>query len=533
MSYSIYKRASHSENKWQELYASDDTQSISFKAIGTYKITKPTIFCLGGNGTIDDKLANGTAKMAENLIGLAGDESVDLISIKYRQEPFMRVGRASFNDVEGRDIAKNIFLPQALDENGNRLSVEQACKNMRLINIFGFCYGNNVKNIITSELNRLLVNKGYTDAECGKILEQVYCVCYAPMKCYSQDTSQNFFIKSFNDLTFGMDYEKEKFGDDTTPVNIGCGVVERKGKTVNLYTEKVSTDDDHILSNLKRNEKWQLDVDEYSFRGDIASICLASALEYGVLNSIENFNSPALVPVDLSVVEEDCQAIINVANQSKQGQEVDAENEQRIQDYVKEHTTVKFKDVLKELNIAERDIISGLAPIGSFINEYKGIVDYSGTTYNKALNTRYHFINHNAKKAVIDKRHIVALEIVTDFGIIFSDGDFTLAESKNKILNSALYHKLFMGRDLTGSIKFEVQIIDGEKCLVLSDNYGSYNDKDYHTASALEKDWKTTYADCDLTITPTPEQEIVIQNLCTNYCINPKNIVNLTSGVTV
>ena len=100
----------------------------------------------------------------------------------------------------------------------------------------------------------------------------------------------------------GAGFYYEKFEYDYVPKNIGCGIVEQHEDSISLYVEKLSDDNDHYLDNLRRDKRWRLlpGSNKYSFRGDIASICMAAALEYGILNSMENFNSKSHVPLNLN-----------------------------------------------------------------------------------------------------------------------------------------------------------------------------------------------------------------------------------------
>ena len=532
MSYSIYKRDGTSENKWQELYSSQDNTSYNtYKALGTHKITKCTVLALGGNGTVDDSASNGMAKRTENAVGLSGGD-VDLLTIKYRLDPNMTISRGTFNDVEAKDVAQNLLLPLALDKNNNRLPLDIACKNMRLVTIDAYCFGNEVKDMIVNALATQLRNCGYTDDECNTIVKQLVCICYAPKYSQYKNLTYNFYIKSLDDPMFGMNYHYEKFGTDFSPKNIGCGVIEQSDNTVSLYTEHISNENDHDINRIKRDKKWKLDVDQsnYSFTAEAASICHASALEYAILNSIENFNSDTYVPFELNVVAEDCQSIINVFNNSEQGQKINAENERKIQEYIQLNTEVPFKQALKEAGVLEKDIIAGMRPINSFIRSHKGIIIYSGL-YKKIKDNAKFYINSFAKKRIATKENVVSLEICHETGFILNNGDLMPANSKSLIYYNALYAKLFEGFDLKDSIKFEISSINGEKCLVISDNYGS--DGAVFTKMAdLQSNWKT-YDNSALTISPTKEQKIVIKNICTQFNISEQNIIYATHNLTV
>ncbi|MBQ3502889.1 MAG: hypothetical protein IJA72_04430, partial [Clostridia bacterium] len=174
--------------------------------------------------------------------------------------------------------------------------------------------------------------------------------------------------------------------------------------------------------------------------------------------------------------------------------------------------------------------LSGEKPINKFVRDYKGIVIYNGL-YKKIVELGRMYLNNFAKKRIATKTDVVALEICHECGFILNNGDLVLCrESKNMFYN-ALYAKLFQGLDLENSIKFEVVTINGEKCLKLSDNYGSLNTP--HTKlTDLQNDWKS-YQNCDLTITPSESQKVVIQNICTQFDVNKKDVLTSTSNLSV
>lgn len=489
-----------------------------------YKISKPTIICLSGNSTIDTQSANGMAKMAENLIGV-NNQDVDILTIVYRQNPNFKINCATFEDYEGKQIAENLLLPLVVNDKGDRLEYLEACKNVRNVNFFTFCFGNRVKDTIIYEFNYLLANKAYNKSECDQILKQIYCIGYAPMQNKDYNKSTNFYVKSFNDLMLGNSFYYEKFQDDYKPKNIGCGIIERNENTINLYTENLSPDDNHFLAIVNRDENWNLKYEQVNFTAEVASQCMAYALAKGVLNSIINYFSNKLTEIDLNNIVEECQSIIDSANISKKGVEINKLNNKKIEEYIRANTVFKFKDVLKELDIKETDILSGLIPINSFIKDFKGIVDYSGTVYNAPSNIKTTYIYDKANYRMFDKQEIYALEICDKFGFVTSNGELALCPQRKDIINLSLYHKLFNGLDLTNSIKIEIENINGENYLILSDNYGCRNNTNIKTAKALKKEWIELYDNCPLTITPSKKQRIAIKNFCTNYDISSNNII--------
>ncbi len=296
--FSLGKRNLDSENKWEEI------------DIDNYRIKKPTVLCLGGNGSISPKKANSLCKIAQNLVGLkqpttknefATTEDVDFVGIAYGR--YSKNDNTSFlTDEESKEIVDKIFLPMCKDENGNVLPREKILKNFNMVTIFSHCYGAKEASIMLGRTINKMSNMGIDMATACDAVNQIFAVSYAPFEECGCPSLQIIPMKdqvliggpNFSDIShrFLMD----KFLCDK---NKGKGTVAFKEDsfTISLIvsdmTDNVS--DEHGVIVASRDEAWQFMEDDTYF-GDEVSQVMGNALAKSISNSIQNFNSETFTP---------------------------------------------------------------------------------------------------------------------------------------------------------------------------------------------------------------------------------------------
>lgn len=303
--------------------------------VGEYRITKPTIFCIGGNNTISDKEANYMAKFVQQLIG--NEEEVDYLSLRYSCMPGFNNGYLSSN--EESEIVKKLFLPLVLDDQNQPLPCEEACKNMRNLNIMGHCFG--AREAVPDLERTLMIDLyvlGYSEEEVSQIVSQVFVASFVGGSPYVMKT---FSVKSIDDCFYANEYvgeliwsrldkiqldpidrviltrfrekaktSKSHFDDCKKFLASYKYIMLREENQLDLITAKLSTnDDDHNIQTLQRGKEWEPFYTS-SRIGDIASKTLAYALASAVANSIINTQSSELIPVDLAQMQIECNEIV-------------------------------------------------------------------------------------------------------------------------------------------------------------------------------------------------------------------------------
>ncbi len=308
--------------------------------INHINLTKPTILCFGGIGTTNDKDANFVAKMIQRLLGINAEANlVSIVHSHYMGETAARYFDEDKEEhlrnhiKESYDIVDALFLPIVCDKNGNRLMVQEACRNVRNINIFAHCYGyfstvNYVEDALKSTLEMLC----YTEDEIRQILKQIFVVSYEAGDIFQTGFS-NLNINSVNselwrdivlafperDLSTAemFDGEAEKIMASQMYQTKEPALVEKflrnnkylllkEGNVIDILTNGLTIDKtDHDLSTIYMHQD-----KSYSYYtnelGRIVSQTIAAALKIALDNSIENNYTTRFKPLDMDKIFAAC-----------------------------------------------------------------------------------------------------------------------------------------------------------------------------------------------------------------------------------
>lgn len=274
----------------------DETNKLGWKDINLddIDITKPAIFCFGGNGTVENLQANGNAKYIEAVLNEeVKKHNIPIYSIVYGSKPLDTTGTLTYGELE--EIAKILFVKRVCDKNGKKLSVKQAQKNIRNLNITTHCYGQNVvKEMLAFSANYMEYNLFYKPNEIIKILNQTLVVSYAPMS-KSSALSTNFEFCSLSDNT--SSYIKQLKKENNQNLSKNTAILKTDANTATFiaksFVNENSNEDEHLMSNIVKTKNTSL----------IANNVLnaySTVLCDGVLNSIENLESEKFLPLKKS-----------------------------------------------------------------------------------------------------------------------------------------------------------------------------------------------------------------------------------------
>ncbi len=296
--FSIGKRNLQCKNNWQEL------------DINTYRITKPTVLCFGGNGTLTTKSANAMCKAAQGLVGLkepsaqefATSKDVDFIGFAYGKFGDGDLGSSFLTHNERKQIVDNIFLPLCINEKGALLQPNEILKNFSKITFFTHCHGATETAIIVSRTHSAMVNLGIDIKTANDAISQMFAVSYAPFEECGVPSLQVVPMKD-DVLIDGPDYcdISHRFLMDRFfgARNLGSGTVcyKEDEHTINLLVSDMtkSSTDEHGINVTKRDENWRYEPED-SVYGDEVSQAMGNALALSIANSLQNENSDALIP---------------------------------------------------------------------------------------------------------------------------------------------------------------------------------------------------------------------------------------------
>ena len=305
-----------------------------WEQLGNYSADKPLVLVLGGNGTETEKEANGNSKIVARLLGVF-HQDVDLISVSYNHA----VGYKDRENSGCADIIKKFFLPR-ISKNGARLPIEEACKGMRLINVFAHCHGaNSILYKVIGSLKEIMKFLRYSEEEQRLILEQIFAVSYGA--AYDNEEIKRLEVLSIDDETFQQqgirlvrdfmfDLDKVNLNPLDKPklekmdsIQLYSFMMENprcyslpQGRSYRLVTAGLSKTRNHEIAFLERNENWEK-ADSATKKGDVVSKCIACALCNAVANSILNKNSQELIPFDMETFGQQIEDIVRPLNETE------------------------------------------------------------------------------------------------------------------------------------------------------------------------------------------------------------------------
>ncbi len=296
--------------------------------LDNFKINKPTVLVLGGNGTDSNMLANGYCKIVSSLLGNFIND-VNILGINYNNID-------EYEDLkENADIiSKKIFVP-LVSKNNKKIDIKTACKNVRNITILAHCLGDTRANYIIENFKDDLHGLNYDNNEINLILEQIFLISYGintyagynnrSIKCLNvispNDTmwydSNKPWVKVFENLDkvkmsiYDKNYIKyllriyndDKWDHIDKPITIftmqssKCFILQQNNIILIAPTalNKDENTDDHNIKILKRNSDWSIN-NEASSAGDTVSKLVACALCNSVANSMLNMQSDKFIP---------------------------------------------------------------------------------------------------------------------------------------------------------------------------------------------------------------------------------------------
>ncbi len=322
-----------------------------------YSFDKPVIVCLSGNGTKSTKGANGMCKIAENMLDLMfkmkdseikAEDKIDIISCSYdvdlkylfypiddevkEKYPDLKEYAKEFpealwdasqrgylSDATSKQFAKNILFSRCINEDGEKLPIDECQKNISQVTFFTYCYGTKALNQIMDYFTGMLLQKGFNEKEIDKITSSMSHVSFARLVYTGRVPTTYFYavndrnLNTIKPLLKGMEGSGSQletrlsrnggltFGQDL----LGC-VFYEKNNTESLEfaymgIEKdkdevvVGQDREHYLINMDRNEDWDIINKKKGIYNAISQM-MSWALCRAVENGLDNANSDKYIP---------------------------------------------------------------------------------------------------------------------------------------------------------------------------------------------------------------------------------------------
>ena len=297
--FTLGRRNMDCENHWEQL------PSYYFR------ITKPTVLCFGGTGTVTSRDANAMCKIAQGLVGLklpteenewATTKDVDFIGVGYGldEESGKRIG--SFTEAEKTNFVNNIFMPLCKDEKGKILPKQQILKNFNQITFFAHCNGAHEVSSLVGRTFRQMRKEGIDYITSDEAIDQMFAVSYAPnIKC----GCPNLQVIPMRDILLRTGAEdscisKQFISKRLEARDYSRGTVAYKEDdiTVSVLVSGMLKHhlDEHPISYASRDEDWKYMYASRGDYGDEVSQVMGYALASSVANSIQNQTSDEFIP---------------------------------------------------------------------------------------------------------------------------------------------------------------------------------------------------------------------------------------------
>lgn len=289
---------------------------------------RPIIIGLSGNGATDNRDANGIAKIIQTHLDLMFKtedgkkplDYVDIMGIKYARK--IKHDYCGYLTKSFADQLTDAMVRLLTDENGKRLSLDQAQRNFSRITFFTYCQGNLSLNDIIDLLNEKLLKLDYTEAEVIAINNASMEVSFeAPNN--ADNKIPNVRILSLNDPAVSSDLEYLVCTDEKFKNLNGIALHQdrpgylygrpRSGATapsiqvisskiLNAYKGFHIIYDDHNLNCVSFNKNWELKPckingkDLVSPNAKCVAESIALALCAGVQHSLDNLTAQTYQP---------------------------------------------------------------------------------------------------------------------------------------------------------------------------------------------------------------------------------------------
>ncbi len=308
--------------------------------INNINTMRPTFLCFGGIATTNSRDANYVAKMVQRITPVEGNANI--ISIIHSHIVGENAARYFDEDKdelfargihEAFQIVDAIFLNLLIDKEGNRLMVQDACQNMRNINIFAHCYGHfSTVSYLETALESAMQMLSYTDAEIEQILRAILVVSYESGQIYkSKFTSINVnsvASELWSDVVLDFPNqipENAKMQGDELEKILNSEMYRTKdpelvkrflsnnkyalyqnGNNIDLYTNGLTIDgSDHDLSTIYRHITGKMSY-YTNETGSAVSDTIGAVLNYALKNSIKNLRSRYYTPLDADEIFKIC-----------------------------------------------------------------------------------------------------------------------------------------------------------------------------------------------------------------------------------
>lgn len=193
----------------------------------TEKITRPIVFCVGGDGNLKPQHANTMAKYAEQLLGVVGvppeEREFDIISVyydnverpqemynsrEYYQNP--QDNESSYTEDEKNppyisELYEDFFSRLVFDENKQPLQLPKERKNLRQITFLTYCHGHYVVSKLSDIMYQKKIEGGYSPRNAEIAMKEMACTAIVPQAGLKKSFISQIAFGAIDDYHFSTD----------------------------------------------------------------------------------------------------------------------------------------------------------------------------------------------------------------------------------------------------------------------------------------------------------------------------------------
>lgn len=333
----------------------DKTEDNPYGYVKVDSIPKDEVCVLyiGGDGTTTDKAANGYAKIIKNEILDEISAEVPVYSITYNFEGHNKSIARQIANIKHRtevlrsnaDIEKTLskatdeeYNPQYVNElfekvilpritllNGKgKLSVDEACKRIRKLNIVAHCHGAYTTLKLEEKMQAVMKELGYSEQDRKKIQSQMLVIAQAPVCPLGVSKSQFISFRSVYDkgiplkanffdtyLNSKKQEEKRRFYAEKKQNKDGiennewfdlkpCFFAKKQGNLFLIKQKyKWNDDDGPFLINDEEHNDVSYSASEQTLDGKLMAYYAKTILQNGIKNSLKQGDEfVPLPPID-------------------------------------------------------------------------------------------------------------------------------------------------------------------------------------------------------------------------------------------
>lgn len=333
----------------------DKTEDNPYGYVKVDSIPKDEVCVLyiGGDGTTTDKAANGYAKIIKNEILDEISAEVPVYSITYNfdghnksiarqianikhrtevlrsnadiEKTLSKATDEEYNPQYVNELFEKVILPRITLLNGKgKLSVDEACKRIRKLNIVAHCHGAYTTLKLEEKMQAVMKELGYSEQDRKKIQSQMLVIAQAPACPLGVSKSQFISFRSVYDkgiplkanffdtyLNSKKQEEKRRFYAEKKQNKDGiennewfdlkpCFFAKKQGNLFLIKQKyKWNDDDGPFLINDEEHNDVSYSASEQTLDGKLMAYYAKTILQNGIKNSLKQGDEfVPLPPID-------------------------------------------------------------------------------------------------------------------------------------------------------------------------------------------------------------------------------------------